>query len=341
MLNSLWIWLVLLYGVIKGAREIVKKKSMERSSVLEVLFLYTLLSFLFVVPTAPAAVGVEPQMMLYIVLKSFVIFVAWILGFKALRKIPISLYGLLDLSRVIFSTLMGVIFLREVMHTGQIIGLIFVCAGLLLCRYGEVFTAKKETEMVTGAAGQKEISASAGQNEQGAIPTSAGQKAQKVISASVGQKKSGKETEGAGAVSVTLVFFALCSAFLNGVSGTLDKALMRSGKLTSTQLQFWYMLFLVLFYGAYIVITREKIHWKATLKNYWIWILSIIFVIGDKALFIANQSPDSKVTVMTLLKQVSCIVTILAGKFLFKEKKIAYKLFCAAVIITGMVIAVL
>ena len=291
----LWIWLVLLYGVIKGLREIVKKKSMEKNSVLEVLFLYTLLSFLMVVPTAPKAMGVAPELMVCIVIKSFVIFVAWIMGFKALRKIPISLYGLLDLSRVIFSTLMGVLFLREVMHTGQVIGLLLVCTGLLMCRYGEVFSGKKETS----------------------------------------------KKEESGAVSVKLVFFVLCSAFLNGVSGTMDKALMRTGELTSTQLQFWYMLFLVLFYGGYILMTREKVRFVSALKNYWIWLLSLLFVIGDRALFIANQFPDSRVTVMTLLKQVCCIVTILAGKFLFREKKILYKLFCAAVIITGMVIAVL
>lgn len=291
----LWIWLVLLYGVIKGLREIVKKKSMEKNSVLEVLLLYTLLSFLMVVPTAPKAMGVAPELMVCIVIKSFVIFVAWIMGFKALRKIPISLYGLLDLSRVIFSTLMGVLFLREVMHTGQVIGLLLVCTGLLMCRYGEVFSGKKETS----------------------------------------------KKEESGAVSVKLVFFVLCSAFLNGVSGTMDKALMRTGELTSTQLQFWYMLFLVLFYGGYILMTREKVRFVSALKNYWIWLLSLLFVIGDRALFIANQSPDSRVTVMTLLKQVCCIVTILAGKFLFREKKILYKLFCAAVIITGMVIAVL
>ncbi len=295
----LWIWLTLLYGVIKGTREIIKKKSMEKNSILEVLFVYTLLSFLMVTPGAPKAGGVDATTMLLIAVKSFVIFVAWIFSFKAIKKMPISLYGLLDLSRVIFSTLMGVIFLREAMTFWQTIGLIFVCAGLLLYRYqtGEKRIRKKMTD-------HAEL----------------------------------QTQEPAERVGVKIVCFALLSCLLNGVSGTMDKVLML--KVSSTQLQFWYMLFLVLFYLLYIVVTKTKIRLRSALKNYWIWILSLIFVIGDKALFLANQSPDSKVTIMTLLKQAGCIVTILAGKFIFKEKNIGYKLFCAGVIITGIVLSV-
>lgn len=295
----LWIWLVLLYGVLKGAREITKKKSMEKNTILEVLFVYTLLSFLMVTPGAPKVGGVPWQDMIWIAVKSFVIFVAWIFSFKAIKKMPISLYGLLDLSRVIFSTLMGVIFLREGMTFGQTVGLILVCAGLLLYRY---------------RAGEKRIRRT---------PEIAG---------------TGTTKESTEKVEFKIVCFALLSCLLNGVSGTMDKVLMQ--RMTSTQLQFWYMLFLVLFYLIYIIVTKTKIRLLSALKNYWIWILSIMFVIGDKALFIANQSPDSKVTIMTLLKQAGCIVTILAGKFIFKEKNIGYKLFCAGVIIVGIVLSV-
>jgi len=295
----LWIWLTLLYGVIKGTREIIKKKSMEKNTILEVLFVYTLLSFLMVTPGVTKAGGVDAPTMLLIAVKSFVIFVAWIFSFKAIKKMPISLYGLLDLSRVIFSTLMGVIFLREAMSFWQTVGLVLVCAGLLLYRYqtGGKRTRKRITD-----------------NEE--LTT--------------------KEPE--EKVGFKIVCFALLSCLLNGVSGTMDKVLML--KISSTQLQFWYMLFLVLFYLLYIVVTRTKIRLWNALKNYWIWILSLIFVIGDKALFLANQSLDSKVTIMTLLKQAGCIVTILAGKFIFKEKNIGYKLFCAGVIITGIVLSV-
>ena len=205
----------------------------------------------------------------------------------------------MDLSRVIFSTLMGVIFLKEGMTLGQTAGLILVCAGLLLYRYQ---TVGKRVRGKRDAGGE-------------------------LLSKEPAEK-----------VSAKIVCFALLSCLLNGVSGTMDKVLMQ--RMSSTQLQFWYMLFLVLFYLVYILITRTKIRLWSALKNYWIWILSLIFVIGDKALFIANQSPDSKVTIMTLLKQAGCIVTILAGKFIFKEKNIGYKLFCAGVIITGIVLSV-
>ena len=272
---------------------------MEKNSVLEGRCVYTLLSFLMVVPGVTKAGGVDAPTMVLIALKSFVIFVAWIFSFKAINKMPISLYGLLDLSRVIFSTLMGVIFLREGMTFWQTVGLILVCAGLLLYRYQ---TGEKRNRRKAPAGGEL------------------------------------MTKEPAERVEFKIVCFALLSCLLNGVSGTMDKVLML--KISSTQLQFWYMLFLVLYYLLYILVTKTKIRLVSALKNYWIWILSFIFVVGDKALFIANQSPDSKVTIMTLLKQAGCIVTILAGKFIFKEKNIGYKLFCAGVIITGIVLSV-
>ena len=68
--------------------------------------------------------------------------------------------------------------------------------------------------------------------------------------------------------------------------------------------------------------------------------LSILFVIADRALFVANKDPESMVTVMTLLKQSAVVVTILIGKLFFKEKNIKLKLLCAGIVVLGIVIAV-
>lgn len=286
----MWMWLVLLYGVFKGFREIVKKKALEKNSTIEVLFLYTLLAFLMVLPDAKNAFGMEPKYYFYIALKSFVIFLAWMFSFKAIKKMPISLYGVLDLSRVLFATLLGVVVLQEVLGVFQMIGLALVSMGLLLLKY-----------------------------KPGA--------------------RAGKLAESGENVDIKLVVIAFASCMLNAVSGLMDKILMKD--ISSSQLQFWYMLFLVLMYLAFIFVTRTPVRMGSVLKNYWIWILSILFVIADRALFVANGMADSRITVMTLIKQSGCIVTILAGRFIFHEKNTGHKLVCAAIIIAGIVIAVL
>ncbi|MBQ8260719.1 MAG: EamA family transporter [Lachnospiraceae bacterium] len=279
----IWISLTLVYGLLKGVREIVKKKSLEKSTVMEVLFFYTLFGFLFLLPSAPAAGGVSGGELFWIAVKSFLIFLAWIASFHAIKKIPISLYGILDLSRVLFATLLGVLVLRETLSPYQVVGLLLVATGLLLLK-------------------RKKASASED-------------------------------------VKMKYVLCAFASCILNAFSGLMDKILTKT--VTPVQLQFWYMLFLVLFYGMYLLFSKTKVDWKNVWKNYWIWILSILFVVADRALFLANEMPESRITVMTLIKQSSCLVTILAGKFIFKEQNIRYKLFCAFIIILGIVIGVL
>ena len=237
----LWIFLVLLYGILKGAREILKKKALEKNSTIEVLFVYTLLSFLIVLPDAGNAAGMELRFYFYIAAKSFVIFLAWMCSFKAIRKMPISLYGVLDLSRVMFATLLGVIVLHEVLSGYQVVGLLFVSAGLLLLKYRPRRGRRAETEQAA---------------------------------------------QGVGFVYVVMAF---ASCMLNALSGLLDKILMRD--ISSAQLQFWYMLFLVLFYLLYILLTRTPVDLKSAVRNRWVWMLSILFVIADRALFIASTAP--------------------------------------------------
>jgi len=279
----MWIWLVLLYGALKGAREICKKKALTINTTMEVLFVYTLLSFLFVVPDIKQASGLEIKYYGYILIKSFVIFLAWIFSFKAIKRLPISLYGVLDLSRVLFATLLGTIVLNEVLSPLHILGLLLVCFGLVFLKFDK---ARSDT-----------------------------------------------------VIKPVYVIMAFASCVLNAISGFLDKVLMKD--INSSQLQFWYMLFLVLMYLIYILVSRTSINYLSALKNKWIWILSIMFVIGDRALFIGNSYAESQISVMTLLKQIGCIVTIAGGKFIFKEKNTTHKFICAGIIITGIVLGVM
>lgn len=278
-----WILLTLVYGLLKGAREIVKKESLKKSSAVEVLFFYTLFAFLFCIPTSTDIFSVDISYLPFVFIKSFVIFIAWILSFKAIKSLPISVYGILDLSRVLFATILGVIVLGESIIRNQAIGLILVIIGLVLLK-----TRKSED----------------------------------------------KEE-----IKPLIVILALISCMLNAVSGLLDKILTKY--ITPSQLQFYYMLFLTILYLIYLLADRSEINVKSTIKNYWIILLALMFVIADKSLFIANANPDSKITIMTLIKQSSCVITILAGKFIYKEKNMLRKFICMVIIITGIVISVI
>lgn len=282
----MWASLVLFYGVIKGIRDIIKKKALEKNSVMEVLLVYTFLGLIMLCPDIKNVGGLEPRYYIFIVIKSFVIFLAWTFSFISIKKLPVSLYGVLDLSRVLFSTLLGVIVLNEVFGALHAIGLLCVCAGLLML-------------------GRRKAS----------ITTTTGEK-----------------------IPAKFFIMAFASCMLNSVSALLDKVLMSD--ISSSQLQFWYMLFLVLMYLTYIVVTRTRID-LSVFKNVYVWVLAILFIAADKALFIANSNPDSRMTVMTLIKQSGCIVMIIGGRIVFKERDILYKLLCAAVVIVGILLSLI
>lgn len=280
---KLWIWLVLLYAVLKGIRDIVKKKALMKSSVPEVLLFYTLIGFLFVLPDTKTAMQLDFSYLGLIAVKSLIIMVAWILSYHAICHMPVSLFGVMDLSRVVFTTAMSVILFHEVLTRNRLIGMGMVVAGLVLVNL------KKEKN---------------------------------------GSRLSFKYTA-----------MVLISCLLNGVSELMDKYLMQH--MESSQLQYWYMLFMVLMYIVYILITRTKIDWKHIWKNYWIVILSVLFVAGDRALFIANASGESSVILMALIKQSAVLVAILGGYVVFREKDVLYRMGCALVIVAGIVVALL
>ena len=285
----MWILLVLIYGILKGIRDIAKKKALTLNGVVEVLFVYTLIAFALTAPTSGNVTGIPLKEMLLISFKSFIIFIAFLCSFYAIEKMPISLYGVLDLSRMLFAMLLGVVVLGETLGVNQIIALVLISGGLMMLKY------KPKAQRAEGTSSEK--------------------------------------------LPVYIYILAFVSTFLNAVSGIMDKILMGGGNLTSGQLQFWYMFFMVIYYGIYVLLTRTKINWKSILKNPYVWTIAVLFVIADRCLFIANGMEGSRVTVMTLLKQVCCIVTIIGGRLIFKEKNTLHRFICAAVVIAGIVIA--
>lgn len=284
-MENAWIFLAALYGVIKGCREICKKKAMEKNSIAEVLFFYSFFGFLLVIPTVIGKdlFDVTPTEMAIILTKSAVIFLAWICSFSAIRKIPIGLYGVMDMARLLFLTGLAVVFLDERLSLLEICGYAVVLLGLVAVNFGR---------------------------EQDAEPKKA---------------------------RLVPILLLLASCFLNAVSGVLDKVVTK--RMDTAVLQFWYMLFLAVFYLCFLLCKERRVRVGSMLKNPWLIVLTVIFIVGDRALFLANAAPGSRVTIMTLIKQCSVFVVILLGKIVYREKRFWYRLACAAVILGGIALA--
>lgn len=297
MWQYLWVILILIYGIFKGLREALKKKAMETNSIVEVLFFYTLFAFLMTIPMSISSnlFDVSLKYHLVLVLKAFIIFAAWLCALNSIKRLPLSVYSVMDMGRIISSILLGVWLLGEKMGVFQVLGIVLVVLGITLVN----------------------------------LKTRQG----------VDEKASKR-----------VIILVAISGLLNSISSVMDKWLLSkepnrflfgSETIETSQLQFWYMLYLVAFYGIYILIKREKINAVKCIKCPWIWILSLLFVVADKCLFIANSDPNSTVVVMTLVKQSSVLVTIFMGWLIYKEKNIPWRIACAFLVIGGIMLSII
>ena len=283
-MEYLWVIFVVIYAVLKSSRDCMKKASLKRSTLYEVLFFYTLIGLCLALPSLPEALTLSLKLIFFIFIKSCVVCTAWFFSCMALGKMSVSLYGIMDLARVVFSMVLGVFTLGETLTVPKVIGAVLVIVGLMLVNM--------------------------------------------------------KKTSSVEKTSVSVIIYSLLCCFFNSVSGTMDKALMKDGQMTSGQLQFWFMFFMTVIYAVTLFMHRKEINIKSLSRNYWIPLMSISLVVGDRLLFEANASPLSEVTVMTVIKQSSVIVTVLLGWLIYKEKNIPYKLFCCAIVLAGIFTAV-
>ncbi len=279
-----WIVLTVLYAVINGVFQCAKKKSIEKNSIFEVLAVFSLIAFLISAVMMKDSILIDFKYLLIILFKSSIIVIAWVLALNALKKIEISLYGIINLARIIFSIILSVLILGEKLTTSTIAGIILVITGLVLVNK---------------------------------------------IGSKKGEKKADKSA----------ILMLLGSCFLNATSAIIDKGI--TTKVTSSQLQFYFLLFLTIIYWIILLFKQKNVDFKSMNKNYWILIAALSLVFGDKFLFIANEIPESKVAVMTLIKQLSVIEIIIFGKIFFKEKNIIKKLLCSLLVILGIFLTVI
>ncbi|PJI10074.1 MULTISPECIES: DMT family transporter [Clostridium] len=118
-----WIWMVILSGILLGFWDITKKKAFEKNSVLTVLAFYSLCSFILVSFEFNNASKISTSSILILLFKTFVVFIAWLLSFTAIKHLPISVITPFDTLNPMFSVIFGILILNERLYLFQYVGI--------------------------------------------------------------------------------------------------------------------------------------------------------------------------------------------------------------------------
>ena len=279
-----WILLTIIYAVFVSINEVFKKKAIKINSIYEFLAYHCFFSFILCALITNDAFLIDYTFFPAIIIKSLIIVVAWILGVKAIEGLQLSIYGLVKITRILFSVLLSFLILGERFSTISIIGMGIVIIGLVLVN----------TRTDNGP----------------------------------NRKNSYK---------IILLFMVSC--FLSDLSAIIDKKVLMY--ISSSQLQFWFMFFLAIFYWTILLIKGKKINTKKLTTNFWIPLSSVCLVFGDRLYFRATEIPSSKVAIMSILKQLSIVISIIFGGLIFHEKDIFKKLLYSLLIIAGAVITII
>lgn len=131
--------LFLIAGIFLGTWDILKKIALKDEDVTSVLTAYSILSFVLVCYEMKNAVLIDGGTILLLGLKSLIIYVGWHLMFLAIQNLPISVITPFNTVTPLFSIILGILVLGEVLKPMQWVGIaIMFIAYYFISKVGKV-----------------------------------------------------------------------------------------------------------------------------------------------------------------------------------------------------------
>ena len=132
------------------------------------------------------------------------------------------------------------------------------------------------------------------------------------------------------------IFFMFLAAILGAVSGLYDKYLMQS--YSSTAVQFWYNLYQCILMVIILLILWYPRRRKSTPFK-WKWsilFVSIFLTIADFVYFYALTDQDAMISIVSMIRRGSVLISFAGGVLFFHEKNLKGKAIDLVLIIIGM-----
>lgn len=133
------------------------------------------------------------------------------------------------------------------------------------------------------------------------------------------------------------VFFMVMAAVTGAVSGLYDKFLMQ--RFSSTAVQFWYNLYQCVMMGSVMLLLwYPKRHGHTPFRWKWsIVLVSLFLTIADFVYFYALSLPGAMISIVSMARRSSVLVSFAGGAFIFREKNLKGKIIDLLLIILAMI----
>ena len=133
------------------------------------------------------------------------------------------------------------------------------------------------------------------------------------------------------------IFFIILAALMGAISGLYDKYLMK--QMNPMLVQAWYNVYQLFIMGTVILLLWYPKR-KSTTPFRWDWtiiLISIFLSAADFVYFYALSDQDSMISIVSMVRRGSVIVSFICGAMFFREKNLKSKAIDLALVLIGMI----
>ena len=311
----MWVVYALVSASLLGLYDVFKKKSLQGNAVIPVLLINTIICTLFFLPSIVGSLTgmISPDSSLYIpdggwyehklvIIKAFVVLSSWICGYFAIKKLPLTIVGPVNATRPVMTLVGAMLIFGERLNLLQWAG---VCMAIF------------SFWMLS---------------------------------------RSGKK-EGIDFKSNVWVLLLVAAAVLGACSGLYDKYLMASSGAGLDRLfvQGWYNLYQAVIMGVIMLLVwlpeRKRALDRAvpgTGPDYvpfvWKWtipFISLALTAADLAYLYALTMPGAMISVVSMIRRSSVLVSFVFGAVVFHEKNLRSKVLDLVFVLLSLILLLL
>lgn len=311
----MWVVYALVSASLLGLYDVFKKKSLQGNAVIPVLLINTVICTLFFLPSIVGSLTgmISPDSSLYIpdggwhehklvVIKAFIVLSSWICGYFAIKKLPLTIVGPVNATRPVMTLVGAMLIFGERLNLLQWAG---VCMAIF------------SFWMLS---------------------------------------RSGKK-EGIDFKSNVWVLLLVAAAVLGACSGLYDKYLMASSGAGLDRLfvQGWYNLYQAVIMGIIMLLVwlpeRKRALDRAVPKTrpdyvpfVWKWtipFISLALTAADLAYLYALTMPGAMISVVSMIRRSSVLVSFVFGAVVFHEKNLRSKALDLVFVLLSLILLLL